>query len=263
MKLNYSFFLLFALLTQSTLAQNSVQSNITSFAQIEFPVESERIETEREIVYKATDSTAIYIVGVRKLSSSQTALLTEKEIPMLYRGVIDGSINAASGKLISVNEINIQGIPAIDAVYEAATNPSKLPALRYKRVIYYNETILLIDFWPITTDEKIINTQKKSFFNSFKIIPQQETTQLLKQNNLKSDAEQFGFYMGIITFVVVLILILLIFFLFIKFLIKKSKKSKIKIKDQPQSVVAQSVCKNCNTENKISSKYCLRCGFQI
>ena len=149
-------------------AQDWIKTDITDFSSINFPVASELTETPRETVYTSDDEFAFYIVSIRKLTDQQSSRITKEEIPNLYQGFANGAIDAVNGKIISKNEITILGIPALELEYYAPDNP-QLPSQRFKRLIYVNQNIISIDFWPLTKEKDVANEKKSKFFNSFLI----------------------------------------------------------------------------------------------
>src|SRR5690606_6861449 len=103
-----------------------------------------------------------------KLTDQQTSQISKDDIPTIYQGVVNGTLEAANAELISINEINIQGFPAVELEYRAQSNP-ELPSQRFKKVIYLNKSIISIDFLPLNNQMDVSNEMKEKFFNSFSI----------------------------------------------------------------------------------------------
>jgi len=267
MKLTNKLFLLIVLLTNISYAQDWVTTDITEFASIDFPVKSELIETQRETVFNAKDEYAFYIVSVRKLTDQQSSQITNQDIPNIYRGVADGAIASSNAELVSMNEIFIQKIPAVELEYNAQSNPD-LPIQRFKRIIYLNQNIISIDFWPLTNQNDITNEKKAKYFNSFLINSTDidETSKILSQDIDKSNTDyDTGFLIGQIIFYIILIAFLIGIVLLIRYLLKKNrkKKSPIHTVEQSRTKVTKIICQNCNFENKSDTKYCSSCGYEL
>ena len=267
MKLPIKLIILLLLISNITYAQEWVKTNIKEFASIDFPIESELIETGNETVYNAKDEVAFYLVSVRKLTDQQSSQITKADFPTIYQGVVNGTLESANAELISINEINIQTIPAVELEYKAQTH-SELPSQRFKRIIYLNQNIISIDFWPLTDQAEIINERKAKYFNSFIIntneVAQTPTTE--NQNSAVYNASyQTGLIVGQIVFFVILISFIVGFVFLIRYLIKRNKKKKVitHFEEPARATVTKIVCQNCHTENRADTKYCSSCGFEL
>lgn len=249
-------------------AQDWIKTDITDFSSINFPVASELTETPRETVYTSDDEFAFYIVSIRKLTDQQSSRITKEEIPNLYQGFANGAIDAVNGKIISKNEITILGIPALELEYYAPDNP-QLPSQRFKRLIYVNQNIISIDFWPLTKEKDVANEKKSKFFNSFLINSNkaENSVKVTNENNSNKTniASETGFIVGQAIFYIFLFAILIGLFLLIRYLLKKTKR-----KDSTSNSVEQTktksekiVCKKCDSENNPNTKYCTRCGYEL
>jgi ribosomal protein L40E len=267
MKLTNKLFILFILITNINYAQEWVKTDITEFASIDFPVTSELIETGQETVYNATDEFAFYIVGIRKLTDQQSSPISKDDLPTIYQGVVDGTLRSANAELVSINEISIQEIPAVELEYNAQSNP-ELPTQRFKRIIYLNQYIISIGFWPLTNQTNIINEKKAKYFNSFSINSNevaQTSTPVNQNSDIYNTSYKTGLLVGQITFFVILIAFLIGIVLLIRYLIKKNRKKKLPnhTEEQSRAKVTKVICKNCNAENKSDIKYCSTCGYEL
>ncbi len=267
MKLTIKFFLLLLLVTNFSFAQEWVKTDLTEFASINFPVASELIETGQESVYNAKDEVAFYVVSVRKLTAQQSSQITKEDISTIYQGVVNGALTSSNAELISINEIYIEEFPAVELESHAQSNPG-LPNQRFKRVIYLNQNIISIDFWPLTNQTVISDEMKAKFFNSFSIKPNEvsQTSTIENQNSIIYDTGyNTGLLIGQIVFYVILIALLLGIIFLIRFLVKKNrkKKSPIPAKEPSSGKVTNVICQNCNAENKGDIKYCSICGFEL
>lgn len=267
MKLTNKLFILFILIANINYAQEWVKTDITEFASIDFPVASELIETGQETVYNAKDEVALYLVSIRKLTDQQSSQITKDDLPTIYQGVVDGTLRSANAELVSINEISIQEIPAVEVEYNAQSNP-ELPTQRFKRIIYLNQYIINIDFWPLTNQTNIINEKKAQYFNSFSINSKEvaQTSTTVNQNSdIYNTGYKTGFLVGQIVFYVILIAFLIGIVLLTRYLIKKNRKKKLPSHTEEQSLTKDTkvLCQNCNTENKSDTKYCSSCGYEV
>ncbi len=161
MKLTSKLLITIFLTSNICFAQDWVKTEITDFASIKFPSETELTKTSIENVYTSQDEYAYYIVSVRKLNAQQSSRITKKEIPNLYRGVVLGTMDAANGTVVEMNDITVQETPALELEYNVKSN-SNLPTQRFKRILYINQNIITIDFWPLTDQESISNKKKQT-----------------------------------------------------------------------------------------------------
>lgn len=267
MKLTNKLLILFIFIVNITNAQDWVKTDITDFASINFPVESELTKNQRETIYSAEDEFAFYIVIVRKLTDQQSSQITQNELTNLYQGVVQGTLDASNAEIISMNEIILQNIPALELELYGPANPN-LPSQIFKRIIYVNQHIILIDFWPLTNQKDIANEKKLEYFNSFLInlkeIENTSTVQNDTSDKFNSGYET-GFFIGQIIFYVLLIAFLIGIFLLIRYLLKKNKKENKTIhpKEQTHSKVTKIICNKCDSENSSDTKYCSICGFEL
>lgn len=229
MKLTNKFLILSFFIANISYAQDWVKTDITDFASINFPIESKLTKNQVETVYSAEDEFAFYIVSIRKLTDQQSSQITQKDIPSLYQGVVQGTMDAAKAKIISMNEIILQNTPALELEYNASANPN-IPSHRYKRIIYINKNIINIDFWPLTNEKNIISEKKTKYFNSFLInLNKNEVskTPIIKNDN--TDKSNSGFEIGVligqIAYYIALIVFLIGIFLLIRYLLKKLKNN--------------------------------------
>lgn len=267
MKLTYKIFILFVLIANISSGQEWITTNITEFASIDFPVTSELIETQQETVYNTKDEFAFYIVSIRKLTDQQSSQITKEDIPTIYQGVVNGTLESANAELVSINEIYIEEFPAVELEYHAESN-QELPSQRFKRIIYLNQYIISIDFWPLTNQTVISDEMKAKYFNSFSIKPNEfsETSPIENQNNIIYDTGyNTGLLIGQIVFYVIMIALLLGIVFLILFLVKKNRKKKslTPTKEPSSNKVTNVICQNCNAENRDDIKYCSICGFEL
>ncbi|MDN3723805.1 hypothetical protein QRD02_05385 [Aequorivita sp. SDUM287046] len=267
MNSTYKLLILLFLIANTSYAQEWVKTDITDFASIDFPVASELIETGQETVYNARDEVAFYLVSIRKLTDQQTSQITQKDIPTIYQGVVRGALESANAELVSLNEIAIQEFLAVELEYLAQSSP-ELPSQRFKRVIYLNQNIINIDFWPLTDATTLSNERKATFFNSFTITSNQiaQTSTNENHNSAIYDAGyKTGLLLGQIVFYAILLGFILGIVLLIRYLARKNRKKKTppQAEQPPQGKMSNAICKNCCAENGGSTKYCSSCGYEL
>lgn len=267
MKFASKLFILFVLIANISYSQDWVKTDITDFASIDFPVKSELIKTQTETVFNAKDDFAFYVVSIRRLTNQQSSQITKEDIPTIYQGVADGAIAAANGELVSIDEIYIQKIPAVALEYNAQSNP-ELPSKRFKRIIYIDQHIISIDFWPLANQTDITNEKKAKYFNSF-LINSSENEKTSTAINEESDIYKKGYNIGLVigqvfSYIVLIAFLIGIIFL-IRYLIKKNRKKKLQIHNEEKSgtKVTKIICQNCSSENKSDTKYCSSCGYEL
>jgi len=254
-------------------SQEWIKTDITDFASIEFPVNSDLIEAQGETVFTAEDEFAYYIVSIRELNTQQSSQITQKDIPNLYQGVAQGTVDAANGEVVSMDEIIVQNIPALELVYNVEAT-SDLPSKRFKRIIYFNQNIISIDYWPKTNQNNISIEKKKTFFNSFTLnssnikktsIGINAHTQNNDDRDANNTADETGFFVGKIFFYFLLFAVLFGIILLIWLLGKKNKNKQVTNTSKTHNTAKPStiICGKCETENYYDSKYCKKCGYQL
>lgn len=265
MKLASKLFILFILIANISYSQDWIKTDITDFASIDFPVKSELIKTQTETVFNAKDDVAFYVVSIRRLTDQQSSQITEEDIPTIYQGVTDGAIAAANGELVSIEEIYIQKIPAVELEYNTQSNP-ELPNRRFKRIIYIDQHIINIDFWPLTNQTETTNEKKAKYFNSFLINSiENASIAVNEESDIYRESYNIGMVIGQIFFYIILIGFLIGLFFLIRNLIKKNGKKKSPMHNEPKSSVkvTKIICQHCNSENKSDTKYCSNCGYEL
>ncbi|MGV6830523.1 MAG: hypothetical protein ACWA5P_03045 [bacterium] len=272
MKLTSKLLLLFLFIIHNAVGQDWVTTPIADVASVSFPAPSEITGTPNEIVYVSEDEDAYYLVVIQKLSAQESAGITKAEIPEFYNGIVQGAMDATNGTVISVNNIEIQNNPALEVAYEVPPN-NNLPTQRFKRILYANQTIINIDFWPLKSLNPTINKKKARFFKSFKLSAT-NSTYIAEETNPVFDEDQeeslrksynIGYRVGQIIFYLVLVLVIIGIILLIRRLVKGSSKKQTKnntttVQNKKPLTIS---CKNCETENNYSSKYCKRCGYEL
>lgn len=77
MKLTSKLLIAIFLISNVCFAQDWIKTEITDFASIKFPSETELTETPIENVFTSQDEYAYYIVSVRKLNAQQSSKITK------------------------------------------------------------------------------------------------------------------------------------------------------------------------------------------
>lgn len=273
MKSTNTLLALFICAVNMSFAQEWFKTDLTDFASIEFPVESEVMETNGETFYAAQDELAYYIVSLRELTHQQSSQISPNDISELYNGVVQGALDATNGEVVSVDEITVQKMPALELEYTVQNNLD-LPTQRFKRIIYVNQHIISIDFWPLTNQKDVMHEIKTKFFGSFSFQSKdvdntsKDTTGLNEVGNddhAYKMGHQLGYIIGIITFLLLLLAVGVGLFFLIRYLVKKKKKKKhinqpVTHQAPKPSVI---ICDKCDAENNFDAKYCKRCGFEL
>lgn len=257
---NKLYLVIFILLSNLTFSQDWIKTDITNSVSIKFPIKSEVTKTQNETVFSVNDGFAIYLVSVHKLSSQQSAGFSKENLQELYNGVLQGKISASNAELISKKEITVNETPILEAELFTTSNP-QLPSQRFSRILYSNQNLITIGYWPISN---LDNEQKLKFFNSLSITPNtiENTLQNNNTDNLSS-AYESGYFIGkIISFIIFLGFIIGIVFL-IRYFIKKNKKKKALNKEKPIVRITKIICEKCGNENSSNSKYCMKCGYEL
>ena len=259
-------------LSLSLSAQDGVTIQLNDYATIKFSSTPEFTERGAAQVYTLQDSLGIYVAMVTPLTESQNALMINStEVTNLYSGTAKGGIDAASGSIVASEVSYFEGIPFLDVEFTTPYN-EKLPSLRFKRLIYTNPDLILIDYWPTIDDRNQIVLQKLKFFNSLDIDETRATEiqeQLREEDSEESISYTMGYFEGIVLGVLIFFgvpigIVVLIVWLIVRRRPKKEvsvKQPEVRRPDRP--VISSIACKNCGADNKSNFKYCVKCGYQL
>ena len=267
MKLTKKFFIVLFFIANIAFSQSWIKTDVTDFVSVQFPVASELTENGRESVFSANDKSAIYVVSIRELSDQQSSQITKDDIPKLYQGFVKGSIEAAGAEIISMNETTFNEIPILELEYRTPSKP-ELPSQRFKRIIYINQSLISIDFWPLTEQKAATDKNKLKFFNSLSIESKKaedvRITTGANDGNTSVESET-GYLIGQFLLYIVIIALIIGLFLLMRHLLK-SNKGKQPVSNPIESNGSKPtiiICGKCDTKNKADSKYCQRCGYEL
>jgi len=266
----YTLLILVFSLISTSYSQDWIDTDITDFANIKFPVASQVNHSEKGTLFTAQNEFGIYMVALAKLPDQQSSNISEAEIQMLYDGMMQGTLDAANGKIVSKKEITINTIPAKEYEYKIST-PGNEFYKRFKRTVYMNQHVIAIDFWSLTDNEDTLEDIKSKFFNSFSIHSKKaETTatsvSIIEPNTKDvSIASKLGHLAGEILFFATAIALLIGLFFLGRYIFRKKRTpgSKTKVVNTLEPRPKEVICSNCETENNSDSKYCKRCGYKL
>jgi len=267
MKLKPTLLILFLFLAVNSYTQEWVKTELTDFISIAFPNESEVNQVQKTTVYSTDDEFAYYFVSISKISDEQSAGITNENLYELYNGVADGNSSAANAEIVTTKKILLQDFPALEIELLAPEQP-KLPSRRFKRIVYINQSIISIEFWPFNSEKEGTIESKMKFFNSF-LIDTKKVENISSNNSntglINSAAYKIGFIIGQVLFYIFLIAVIVGVILLIRYLIKKNKTKEPKFSGRMETTfkVENRSCENCNTEYSGNLKYCLKCGYQL
>lgn len=262
--MNRLFAILLLLIGNSTFSQNWITTRIVEFASIDFPVDSEQISNYGEIIFSARDENAVYLVTVKKITDTHSDEING-QLSLFYDIVTDGALKAADGKITSQEDVDIDGYRGLEIEYETPFNQN-LPSRRFKRILYVKKHLFIIDFWPFSEQETISGEYKSHYFNSFSIdlneTIENESDTTVSNNPTSTFGYQMGYVFGVITSLLLLVGILIGAIFLLRYFSKKRKKKKDNA-PKPVMTISKITCAECEFENSISSKYCMRCGYEL
>lgn len=208
--------------TNFAYSQEWTTVELTDFAQVDFPGTPDGTPNGDEMVFTAEDSTGVYIVNVRDLSS-RNIQLKPGELPQLYQGVVDGGLEASGGQLMEKQDIETDGVQGIEILVFANTNP-QLPELRYSRIFFSQQHLITVGFW---TTESLLDQatfSKNRFFNSIKLKSNEERNvkKIENQELDKSAAYKAGYTIGKLLVPISFIILIVVIIIFIS---RKRKKA--------------------------------------
>lgn len=210
-------------------AQEWKKTDITEGISIQLPGESRLTNTPEEQITSAQDEHAIYIVSVRPLKPEQASRINESDLPSLFKGVAQGTIDASKGTVVSLNDIVVQNIRALEMEYNVPAN-NNLPTHRFKRILYIKGSIINIDFWPLTDQLNVITEKKDIYFNSITLNNIESNEDQISLNESEEDNEattstKSGSLLGKVNFMLLLIAAIISVILLIKRITSKKKSS--------------------------------------
>ena len=253
-------FYIFFIICNFSFSQQWITTEITNFATIDFPLNSERNEVQNQVIFHVTDDSASYNVSLRKLNKQQNNQVQQE----FYENVLKGTLDAANAELISQTNVYTNGLQGLEFKYLVSKN-SAAPGLRYKRVFYANQHIINIGFIPLLDINENLEQKKQHFFNSFalkldKVEEQQNSS--THSNNSNDQSFKIGYLIGqALVFLIIIGVLVGIVFL-IRFLTRK-KQIKTTTSQNPKPQKPDLICIQCEGKNRLNSKYCNRCGYEL
>lgn len=251
------------------LGQEWITTDINEFITIEFPVESELVENNGETAFTAKDDYAFYMVSLKNLADKRNQQLKNEELSNFYQGVINGSLGASNGELIYKKEIEINGVSGIEIEYRTPPH-AQIPSQRFKRLVYLNKHLVIIDFWPLASQQDLLNDKMNKFFGSLSVSLDINLENEIEDASNTDDSAyskgySIGYFIGQIVGVLFFIGILIGIILLIRYFIRRKKKKNSNNNKSIETLITDTkiICSKCEAENKSSSKYCSHCGYEL
>lgn len=145
MKLSNRVFAVLLCCSQLVVSQEWITTKLANTVSIQFPVESSINNSHKDLAHVAEDETGFYIVIVKEMTDRENTVLVAEALPDYYRDIAMGKIDTAAGTLHIIEDVTMNGMPALDVSYEAGPY-SAIPGMRLSRLIYVNKQLFTIDF---------------------------------------------------------------------------------------------------------------------
>jgi len=202
--------LLFLLLyTGIAFGQSSFKLKIDSLAVVNLPGKPASKKNDTGQIYFYKKYASEYIILLQNFKYYKKFSLRQDSLSAFYEGVVEGHLRAPHSKLLSKNEVTINGFKAIDFSYKADSTHG-LPDVRFQRAIFLDHYMITFSYWTSSDSLQKNLPNKDAFLNSIAIIADKDKTK-----QYTDEGYDFGLIMGnkYLTISFVIVIGLLIVFL--------------------------------------------------
>jgi len=202
--------LFFLLYTRIAFGQD-LKLKIDSLATVTLPGKPASKKNDTGAVYFYKRYASEYIVYLQNFKYYKKFSLRQDSLSAFYEGVVEGHLQLPHSKLLSKNEVIVNGFKAIDFAYKADSTHG-LPDVRFQRAIFLDHYMITFSYWTSSDSLQKNLPNKEAFFNSIAIIADKDKT---KQYTDEVMAFNLGGLLGnkYLTISFVIIIVLLVVFL--------------------------------------------------
>lgn len=204
MKRLFPLFLL--LYTGLAFGQNNFKLNVDSLAVVTLPGKPASKKNDTGSVYFYKKYAAEYIILKQNFKYYKNFSLHKDSLSEFYDGIVNGHLRLPHSKLLSKNEVTINGFKAIDFSYKADSTHG-LPDVRFQRAIFLDHYMITFSFWTSSDSLQKNLTNKEAFLNSITIIADKNKTKQYTDGGLVFDLGSFTGKYLLIPFIVIALLI--------------------------------------------------------
>ena len=179
---------------------------------------SKKNDTGQVYFYKRYASE--YIILLQNFKYYKKFSLQKDSLSAFYDGVVEGHLRLPHSKLLSKNEVTINGFKAIDFSYKADSTHG-LPDVRFQRAIFLDHYMITFSYWTSSDSLQKNLPNKDAFLNSIAIIADKGKTKQYTDEGL-------AYNLGVIVGKYLAIPLVIIIGLLIVFLIRRVAYKKLK-----------------------------------
>lgn len=167
--------LLFFLLYTGIAFSQNFKLKIDSLATVTLPGKPASKKNDTGAVYFFKKYASEYIVYLQNFNYYKKFSLRQDSLSAFYEGVVEGHLHAPHSKLLSKNEITVNGFKAIDFSYKADSTHG-LPDVRFQRAIFLDHYMITFSYWTSSDSLQKNLPNKDAFLNSIAIIADKDKT---------------------------------------------------------------------------------------
>jgi|GEM_PF-3259074 len=163
----------FLLYAGNVFSQSTFKLKIDSLATVTLPGKPASKKNDTGAVYFFKKYASEYIVYLQNFNYYKKFSLRQDSLSAFYEGVVEGHLHAPHSKLLSKNEITVNGFKAIDFSYKADSTHG-LPDVRFQRAIFLDHYMITFSYWTSSDSLQKNLPNKNAFLNSITIIADKE-----------------------------------------------------------------------------------------
>jgi len=167
--------LFFLLYTGITFGQDNFKLKIDSLVTVTLPGKPASKKNDTGQIYFYKKYASEYIVLLQNFKYYKKFRLRQDSLSAFYEGVVEGHLRLPHSKLLSKNEVTINGFKAIDFSYKADSTHG-LPDVRFQRAIFLDHYMITFSYWTSSDSLPKNWPNKEAFFKSIAIIADKDTT---------------------------------------------------------------------------------------
>jgi len=165
----------FFLYSELAFGQSPFKLKIDSLATVNLPGKPASKKNDTGAVYFYKKYASEYIVYLQNFNYYKKFSLRQDSLSAFYEGIVEGHLHTPLNKLISKNEVTVNGFKAIDFAYKADSTHG-LPDVRFQRAVFLDHYMITFSYWTSSDSLQKNLPNKDAFFKSIAIIADKDKT---------------------------------------------------------------------------------------
>jgi len=155
--------------TSFAFGQDTFKLKIDSLATATLPGKPASKKNDTGAVYFYKRYASEYIIYLQNFNYFKNFKLHKDSLSAFYEGIIEGHLHAPHSKLLSQNEVTVNGFKAIDFSYKADSTRG-LPDVRFQRALFLDHYMITFSYWTSSDSLQKNLPKKDAFLKSITII---------------------------------------------------------------------------------------------